>query len=137
MSDMMFNNLVGYLGNNGIDLSADVIKCMLITGDPVSTWDEITDVPNEHAQTGNYTTGGVVVAGTWSAVDGIGKFDVDDPSWANLTIAGVTHAIFYSSTTNKLICARMFATTKSGTYLTFGVGVNANGLFRVGVGLGV
>ncbi len=133
MADLMFNKAILNVGEGDVDLDDDTIKCILITGAPIATWENLAHVTNELASGNGYTTGGVIVACTFAESGGVVTFDSADPAWDPLTATGLLHAIWYSdtSTDKKLICSRDFGGAQSVTNNEFKVGVHADGLFTI------
>lgn len=68
MASLNFTNLAKHLAKGTINFDTDVFYAMLVTSVPTTTdttgnmdtWEFRDDVTNEHAATGNYTTGGFV-----------------------------------------------------------------------------
>ena len=132
MSDLMFNRAILNIGEGDVDLDTDTMKCILITGAPVATWENLADVTNELIGSG-YTAGGVAVACTFTESGGVATFNSADPTWNPLTATGVLHALWYSdtSTNDKLICSKDLGGSQSVTANEFKVSVHADGLFTI------
>lgn len=69
-----------------VNLSSDSIKCALLLstsncGDVGLATAHYATLTNQVAGLFGYATGGVVVAATWTKVDGTCTFDVADPTW--------------------------------------------------------
>jgi hypothetical protein len=124
-----YGNVSQAFMNKEIDLLSDTIKVSLHTStySPAQDTDDYqSDLTNEVAGTGNYTTGGQQIANdtlTYTSGTNVMKYDGDDMSWASSTISNARVAVIYDSTsgvdtTNALIGYCVFdgdVSTSSGT----------------------
>lgn len=111
MASLNFTNLSKHLATKQIDFDVDTFKALLVTSIPTTvdttgdmdTWVDRADVTNEHAATGNYTTGGFVCTpiapGTLDLINEKYVITFADglPAFAASTITAVG-AIIYLST---------------------------------------
>lgn len=142
MADTLFQSAKLRLMNGGIDLDTDPLYIMLVNGySPVANTHTFrSDVTNECPASGNYTTGGIALAGsTVSAAAGVSTFDATtDPSWASATISA-TGAVIYkrvgadltTPADDPIICFLDFGGTKTSTAGTFTVQFNASGILTL------
>lgn len=127
-----------------IDYLNDTIVCTLHTSLYTPDQDahrHVSDLTNEVAAGGGYTTGGVNLASktlTYTAGTNTITFDAADPSWASSTITART-AVFSDRTpataaTQPLLCYQQSDADISSTSGTFTVQINASGLITITVG---
>jgi len=96
--------------NNAIDLINDTLKISLHTSTyspDIDADSAYSDLSNELAASGNYTTGGETVAGNTIAADDTNDrayFDCTDQTWTALTPSSpFRYGVLRSSTGNELI----------------------------------
>lgn len=90
---------------------------------------------NEVAGTGNYTTGGQVLANksvTQDDTDDEGVFDADDTTWSSSTITA-RYAVLYDNTlvTKDLICCFDFSSDQSSSNGNFTIQWAAEGIINI------
>ena len=106
----------------GIHLAADVYKIALFTS--AAALDAATtaySTTNECPGTGNYTQGGIDLAGFATGSSGTTAW-IDwttNPSWASATITARGALIYNSSRANKAVAVLDFVTDKTSTAGTF------------------
>ena len=124
-----YGNVPQAFMNKEIDLLSDTIKVSLHTStySPAQDTDDyFSDVTDQVPGTGNYTTGGQQIANdtlTYTSGTNVMKYDGDDMSWANSTIANARVAVITDTTpgadaTNPLIGYCVFdadVSTSAGT----------------------
>lgn len=130
------------LANKEIDWDTDNIKVMLCTSSYVPSQDNHvykSDVTNEIAATGGYSTGGLLLANkttSYTAGTNTCKFSADASTWATSTITA-RYAVIYSATgvdgTSPLIAYIDFGQDFSSTNGNFTITWNTNGIFTMTV----
>lgn len=107
MASANFTNLTYAVATGQINFSSDSFKALLVTELPdetdIDAWIDRADVTGEHAATGGYTAGGFVltVAGVTKDTDNNRTaitFEAADPTYEDVTLAGVVGCIIYKST---------------------------------------
>lgn len=107
MASANFRNVASALAAAAINFSTDTFKALLVTALPnetaLDTWQDRADVTDEHAATGGYTAGGfalTVDSVTLNTTDN--RLEIDflaaDPTYEDVTLAGVVGCIIYKST---------------------------------------
>ena len=124
------------------DLSGETtLKCLLCTSSYTPSQDDHNfhdDITNEHAATGNYSTGGEIMTSTNPTISTrVTTFDAADTVWTSSTITA-RYAVIYdytggSSATNALVCYVDFGADKSSENGTFQLTWNGSGIFTVTV----
>lgn len=137
----VYNKAITSLANKEIDWGSDTIKVTLHTNayTPSQTAHQYqSDLTNEVAAGGGYTTGGITLANKTEAFAGqVKKFDADDVSWAASTItaryAVIADTTPGSAATNPLIAYVDFGADVVSTGGAFTITWDANGIFTVTV----
>jgi hypothetical protein len=106
-----------------VQLETDTIKCMLLTSVHafVATHALTSDVStNQIAASGNYTAGGLTLAGLSVTADTTCKWDATDLAWTSATF-NASHAVLYDTTATAscLICSIDFGGIKTVSAGTF------------------
>jgi hypothetical protein len=102
LADVIYNSFKRDVANGSIDLDTDTINVMLVTSAYTPNQDTHTkrsDVTNEVAAGGGYSTGGQSLAGKSVVADNTnnrGVFDANDVTWATSTITA-RGAVLYKS----------------------------------------
>ena len=140
--DVVYNSFKQKIMDGSIDLDTDTIKVALVTSSYTVSQDDhedYADITNEVPGTGNYTTGGATLASkavTKNNTDNVGKFDADDVTWANSTIANARGAIVYKDSgvdaTSWFIMYIDFGADKSSTAADFTLRWHADGILILG-----
>jgi len=137
----VYNKAITSLANKEIDWSSDTIKVTLHTNayTPSQTAHQYqSDLTNEVAAGGGYTTGGQTLTNKTEAFAGqVKKFDADDVTWAASTITA-HYAVIADTTpgtaaTNPLIAYVDFGADVVSTGGAFTITWDANGIFTVTV----
>lgn len=80
-----YNKFPEYLGDGTMDMDNDSFYCALFLSTSncaTLTWDQYTDLTNEHANANGYTTGGdALTSVAWTEAAGTVTFDFADPTW--------------------------------------------------------
>lgn len=138
----VFNIAKEKLADGTFDLDTNTFKMALTTDAQAlaatfagtSTNAQYSDLTNEVANGGGYTTGGKTLAATWVRSTGTITFDCDDQAWTSSTITAKYAVIYADNAGNDdLLCFCELDTggsvsTVSGT-LT--VTINASGVFTL------
>ena len=141
----LYGLLFTSLWNKEIDYEADAIKVALALSAYTpnqDTHDYFDDITNEHAASGNYTSGGATLGSktvTYTAGTNKHVLDAADTTWASSTITA-RYAVVYDSTpgtaaTNPLICYQDFQTDQSSSGGDFTIQWNASGIVEITVGV--
>lgn len=105
------------------------------TQDTQDYWDDISG--DEHAASGNYSTGGATLTSPTCTVSGrVTTFDAADTSWASSTITASDAVVYYATgtgSTSLLICSIDFDGNKTTDNGTFALQYNASGIFSITV----
>lgn len=136
----------GILGQYGgtaarrMDWVADTVKGSLHTNTYTPDFDAHdfhADLTNEVTGT-NYTAGGVAITGktlTYDSATNETRFDCDDPTYTNITVASIRKLVFYkvvgTSATDPLLWAITFDGDSSVTAANFVVTVPATGIAKI------
>ena len=113
------------------------LKCLLCTSTYTPSQDNHDfhdDVTNEHAASGNYSTGGEIMTTTEVTISGrVTSFDAANTAWASSTITA-RYAVIYDYTggasgTNALVGYVDFGEDKTSENGTFQLTWNASGIF--------
>jgi len=133
MASANFSNITDHLAKAAVNFSTDTFKAVLVTSVPseanLDAWVNRSDVTNEHAATGGYTTGGFAVTASVGTVDTTNNrtavtFTCGNPTYSSATISAVG-CIIYKSTgtasTDKLLHFVDFGGTVSSSNGTFTV----------------
>lgn len=133
MASANFSNITDHLAKAAVNFSTDTFKAVLVTSVPseanLDAWVNRSDVTNEHAATGGYTTGGFAVTASVGTVDTANNrtavtFTCGNPTYSSATISAVG-CIIYKSTgtpsTDKLLHFVDFGGTVSSSSGTFTV----------------
>ncbi len=138
MADIIYNRFFVDLMEGELDIhtSGDTVKMQLHTSSytPDKDHNVIGDLTNEHAASGNYSTGGETLANqAVSQVDAsdLAKWDADDVSWTTSTITARYAALIDVTNTNSLIACFDFGADKSSSSGTFTVAFNASGIMTL------
>lgn len=131
------------IGQALVDLDGHTFKAALFLSTSncnTLTFDEYSDLTNEHANGVGYTTGGIALASvTWTNASGTIKFDADNPVWTASGGSIIAHwAVIYDDTAagKPLVCvcyldynggAPANVTTTDGNLFT--LTFNASGIF--------
>ena len=139
----IYNEFKLNLGKKVIHLDTDAFNLALFlstsnAGSVSLVTAQYANLTNEHANANGYTTGGVLVNGTYTAAGATMTFDVDDASW-NATGGSITarFGVIYSNTaTNKdLVCFSNLDSTPADVTVTTGntltIQINASGVFTL------
>lgn len=143
VSIKMYSNFpYNLLLNKHGDLSGETtLKCLLCTSSYTPSQDDHNfhdDITDEHAATGNYSTGGKIITTTNPTISGrVTTFDATDTSWASSTITA-RYAIIYdytggSSGANALVAYIDFGENKTSENGTFQLTWNGSGIFTITV----
>jgi len=137
----VFNIAKEKLADGTFDLDTNTFKMALTTDAQAlaatfagtSTNAQYSDLTNEVANGGGYTTGGKTLTATWVRSTGTITFDCDDQAWTSSTITAKYAVIYADNTNDDLLCFCELDTggsvsTVSGT-LT--VAINASGVFTL------
>jgi hypothetical protein len=138
----VFNIAKEKLADGTFDLDTNTFKMALTTDAQAlaatfagtSTNAQYSDLTNEVANGGGYTTGGKTLSATWVRSTGTITFDCDDQAWTSSTITAKYAVIYADNAGNDdLLCFCELDTggsvsTVSGT-LT--VAINASGVFTL------
>lgn len=135
MASGIYNRFKANLMNKEVDLEADTIKVMLLSGSHsfTATHNVKTDVnANELANGSGYTTGGAALAGKAVTQAATTKWDANDISWTSATFT-TAHAVIYDDThaTDDLICSIDFGGSQSVTSGTFTIQWHADGIITL------
>ena len=138
-----FNTFREYLADGTVDLDGDTFKMILVLSawTPNAETDSVyADIVNEHANGNGYTTGGVVVAATWTRSTSTVTFDVADASWtASGGAITARYAVIYddtpSSPADPLVAYSLLdnspADVSAADGIVFKVQINASGVFTL------
>lgn len=141
MADVIYNSFKRDIMNGAIDLDTDTIKVMLVTSSYTPDQDAHTkrsDITNEVAATGGYSTGGEALdnkAVTVDNTDNEGVFDADNETWAASTITARGAVLYKSrggaSSADELICYIDFGSDKSSSAGNFTLQWAAEGILNL------
>lgn len=134
MKYQMFSQLAG------VGVISGTIKVALCTSalapDP-ETHRNYSDITNELATGGGYTSGGATLTGKTLTVDtgaNVAIFDANDTTWATSTITNARYAVVYldsgTPSTSPVIDILDFLADKSSSGTDFVVQFNASGIAR-------
>jgi hypothetical protein len=141
MADTIYHNFFASLMQGGVDYhgaGSNTINVALYTDSYSIDPDETTyGTTNEHANSGNYTQGGVALtaannavadddANNWATLD-----NSDDPTWSTATITAAFAKLYNATVSNLLICCFDFGGNKSSTAGTFKITFNASGILKI------
>jgi hypothetical protein len=139
MANVVYNGYKLAVAANSINLVSDTIKVLLVTASYTPDQDthvNLSDVTNEVASGGGYTTGGITLTGKAVSVDLVNnraKFIADAATWsaATLTARG---AILYKDTgvagTSTLITYKDFGSDKTASGGNFTIDWDTTGIIR-------
>lgn len=141
MASVVYNSFKADIMNGNIDLNTDTIYCLLVTSvytPNIDTHAKRSDITNEVAAGGGYSTGGAQVTTPTVNVDTTndrGIFDGDDVTWAASTITA-RGAVLYknrggAATADELICYIDFVSDKSSTAGNFTITWDAVGILTL------
>ena len=138
-----YDSFITELGKGSFDLINDTFKVLLTTStySPSASLDTVlSDITNEVASGGGYTTGGITITPSWSGTGGVYTFDFADIQWTG-TGAGFTahYWVLYqdtgvAGTSNLMFYGLLDATPASVTVAdtqNLNVVPNASGLFTI------
>ena len=133
MASGIYNRFKANLMNKIVDLEADTIKTMLLTGTHSFTAANNVKgdiVGNEISGTG-YTTGGETLAGKAVTQAATTKWDATDEAWTSASFTAA-HAVIYDSTaTDNLIASIDFGGNQTVSSGTFTIQWDANGIITL------
>jgi hypothetical protein len=140
MANLVYNVLKTGLITGDINLASDTLKIALVTSTYTPNIDThlyYSDLTNEVAAGGGYTTGGKTLTGVAVLTDlpnDRSALDADDITWATSTITA-RGAIIYKDTgtpsTSKLITYIDFTTDKTSSGGDFTVAFDVTGILRL------
>lgn len=141
MADVLYNSFKADIMNGNIDLDTDTIGVMLVTSVytvNIDTHEKRSDITNEVAAGGGYTTKGKDLVSSVVTIDDagdLGKWDADDLTWAASTITA-RGAVLYknrggASSADELIGFVDFVTDKSSTAGNFNLNWNTGGILTL------
>jgi hypothetical protein len=126
--------------DGGINLTSDTIKITLHTSTYVPNFDThefYTDLTNELATAGGYTSGGATLTTKVTAYDAVNDratFDCDDVTWTAATFT-CRYAVIRKDTgtgsTSPLIGWLDFTTNQSPSAVDFVIQIDPTGLIRI------
>jgi hypothetical protein len=119
--------------NKVVDLEADTIKVMLLSGSHSFTAanDVIGDVSANQITGSGYTAGGATLAGKAVTQAATTKWDATDTAWTTATFTAA-HAVIYDNTaTDNLICSLDFGGNQTCTAGTFTIQWHADGIITL------
>lgn len=133
MASTNFSNITDHLARAAVNYASDTFKAVLVTSVPTEgnfdSWINRSDVTNEHAATGGYTTGGFSVTASVGAVDTTNNrvpvtFTCASPTYSSATLSAAGCIIYKStgtSSTDKLLHFVDFGSNVSSTNGNFTV----------------
>lgn len=132
-----YGKFAQYLANKQIDFDTDVIKVALFTSSytPNQDTDDLySNLSNEHAATGNYSTGGETLANaSITQTANVLKLDGDNITWSSSTITA-RYAVIYDSSNSCLIGFVDFGENMSSSNSDFTITWNASGIITLTAG---
>jgi hypothetical protein len=132
-----FSKFAQYLANKQIDFDTDTIKVALFTNSytPNQDTDDLySNLSNEHAATGNYSTGGETLSNaSLTQTLNVIKLDGDNITWSSSTITA-RYAVIYDSTNSCLIAYVDFGEDKSSSGSDFTITWNESGIVTLTAG---
>jgi hypothetical protein len=141
MANATYNSFKRDIANGSINLSADIIKVMLVTSTyvpAIKTHTKISDVTNEVVGTG-YTAGGITLAGKTVVANNTTDKGVFAASNITLSSATITArgAVLYKSrggvaTLDELVCYVDFNADITSTNGNFAITFDVNGILTIG-----
>lgn len=139
MANVVYNGYKLAVAANTINLVTDTIKVLLVTASYTPDQDldvYLSDIDNEVAAGGGYTTGGITLANKAVSVDLVNnraKFTADAATWAAATLTA-RGAILYKDTgvagTSTLITYKDFGSDKTASGGDFTIDWDATGIIR-------
>lgn len=133
MASGIYQRFKANLMNKVVDLEADVIKVMLLTGTHsfTATNDVIGDVSANQISGTGYTAGGETLAGKAVTQAATTKWDATDEAWTSATFTAA-HAVIYDSTaSDNLIASIDFGGDQSVSSGTFTIQWHADGIITL------
>lgn len=116
------------------DISGDVFLVALATNayTPAVSHSNYSDLTNEVAAGGGYSTGGKALTGqNVTDQSGTGQWDADDTVWTSATITARYAFVYNASQGNKTVAIYDFGSDITSTAGNFTVQWHANGLLRI------
>ena len=139
MADNIYGSFKKSLGEGLFDLSADTLKCALVTGAYTPSADHAVyaDVAACEASGAGYTAGGQALADvTWGLCGTAAVLAAADPSWTGASVSARYAVIYADKTTGgltgPLICLLDFGADKGVAGGTFRVAFDAAGIMTLG-----
>ena len=134
MASGIYNRFKANLMNKEVDLEADTIKVILLSGGHSfsATDNVLTDISgNEIIGTG-YTAGGATLASKAVTQAATTKWDADDAEWSSATFSAAHAAIYDDSVgTDDLICSIDFGATQVIAGGTFTIEWSGDGIITL------
>ena len=135
MADDIYPSFKEYMADGLIDLDADTLKVMLVTGSYTyaSTHTVKSDITNEITGTGYSAGGAAIGAVTWTRSGDVVTLDAADVEWTGADFEAEA-AVVYDDTpsatdfVDPVVCFIDFAATKVVSGGTFTIQWNASGI---------
>lgn len=134
MASANFRNVALAIASAAINFGTDTFKALLVTSFPnetaLDTWVDRADVTGEHAASGGYGTGGFdITVDSMTLNTTENRLEIEflapDPTYEDVTLAGVVGCIIYKSTgtaaNDLLVSAVDFGSAKGVTSGNFRV----------------
>jgi len=139
MADLIYTGFKRGLGLGHFDLSADPLRCVLLTSGyvPDAGHAVLADVAGSEAAGTGYAAGGAALSGvSWDGSGTAAVLDADDPVWSGATVTARYAAIYAAKTVdgqaNPLVCLLDFQEEKGVVGGSFTVGFDAAGVLTLG-----
>lgn len=138
MANMLYPAFKRSMGNGLFNLSADTLRCALLTSAyvPDAAHVVFADVAGHEASGAGYTAGGQTLTGVTWAISGTAcLLDASDPAWTEATILA-RYAVLYAAKTvgslvNPLVCLLDFGGDKGVTGGAFTATFDAAGILTL------
>lgn len=131
MASGIYNRFKANLMNKVVDLEADTIKVMLLSGGHsfTATHNTIADIQANQISGTGYTSGGATIASGAVTQAATTSWDATDTSWTSATFTA-DHAVIWddSVATDDLICSIDFGGSQTVTAGTFTIQWDASGI---------
>lgn len=134
MASGIYNRFKANLMNKEVDLEADTIKVMLMSGSHAftATHNEIVSVGGNEISGTGYTASGATLASKAVTQAATTKWDAADVSWTTATFTAA-HAVIYDDTVagDPLICSIDFGGNQTVSSGTFTIQWHADGIVTI------